>query len=165
MEPTVCRPMGGERWTLVMRKDFAQPAERIWEMLTCPAQLARWSPIVPYRVLDTVGAASCVEHPGDASRDAEVLDADTPRRLVHRWGSDVLMWSLAPEGEGCRLELRQIIGSPEHLSLYAAGWHVCFGPLSIAAGGGSCERVVGDRAWAYGFQRILDGYRASLAKD
>lgn len=34
-----------------MRREFPQSPERLWQMLTDPARLARWSPVVPDRAL------------------------------------------------------------------------------------------------------------------
>ena len=54
----------------------ASPAE-VWAHLTDPALLARWSPIVPDRPLDSVGAAESRENPGDDPVDVErVVGAD-----------------------------------------------------------------------------------------
>ncbi|QZY52375.1 SRPBCC domain-containing protein [Leucobacter tenebrionis] len=153
----------GAEWTLVMRRAFPHTPEELWRMLTEPDRLARWSPVVPDRVLDSPGPATCREHPHDTPIDAEVLIADTPRKLVHRWGPELLSWTIthAPAG-GAVLELRQTLADHGRASLYAAGWRVCLGRLAAEEDGTDRERVVGDRAWAYGCRELIEHYDATL---
>ncbi len=150
-------------WTLVMRRAFPHPPEKLWRMITEPELLARWSPIVASRRLDTPGPATCRENPGDAPLDAEVLIADAPRKLVHRWGADVVAWTITHGAAGSILELRQTLSDHSHVSMNAAGWQVCLGRLGAEEDGVDHERVVGQRAWAYGCQELIDHYRATLA--
>ncbi len=149
------------RWTLVLRREFPQGPERLWSMLTDPARLARWSPIVPDRPLTSTGPATCRENQGDEPVDAEVLVVDSPRHLVHRWGPYVLSWTITAADGGSLLELRQSLAS-SHEAVLAAGWQVCFGRLAIDREGTELERVVGRRALAYGWQELHDKYAAEF---
>ncbi|WP_454295013.1 SRPBCC domain-containing protein [Salana multivorans] len=152
----------GPEWTLVMRRTFPHAPERVWRMLTQPTLLARWSPVVPDRPLDEPGPATCRENPGDEAINAEVLIADPPRKLVHRWGPEVLEWTITADAEGSRLELRQALGDPGPASRYAAGWRVCLGRLAAEQEGVERERVVGERAWAYGCRELIEHYQRTL---
>ena len=151
-----------ERWTIVMRRHFSQSPEKLWAMLTEPARLARWSPIVPDRPLTEPGPASCQENPGDDPTDAEVLVVDAPRQLVHRWGSDMLSWTLTPVDEGTLLELRQTTAEGEAVSMFAAGWQICLGRLA-ADDAIERERPTGRRAMAYGWEKLRDQYERKFS--
>ena len=148
-----------DRWTLVMRRRVSRSPLQLWATLTQPAELARWSPIVPDRPLTGPGPAGCRENPGDDPIDAEVLVVDVPRQLVHRWGSDLLRWTLTPDGgDATVLELRQTVGETTPAVMVAAGWQVCLGRLA-AEDGTDRERPTGQRAMAYGWQDLHDEYR------
>lgn len=149
-------------WTLIMRRPFPHPPEKLWQMITEPERLARWSPVVPDRPLDEPGPATCREHPHDDPLDAEVLIADAPRKLVHRWGPEILAWTITRTENGATLELRQTLSDHTRASLNAAGWQVCLGRLAADQDGIERERVVGDRALDYGCQELIERYQATL---
>ncbi len=150
------------RWVLRLSRDLRHAPERVWRMLTEPDQLARWSPVVPDRALTSRGPATASENPGDAPVDAEVLVADEPRELVHRWGSSLLRWTLTPTGSGTTLELHQTFDDRSYAASYAAGWRVCLATLAATDDERPVERVVGDRALDYGWQRLHDTYDEAL---
>lgn len=153
----------GARWTLVLRRRFRHDPERLWRMLTDPDRQARWSPVVTDRPLTEPGPATSRENPGDEPRDAEVLVADAPRLLVHRWGRDLLRWTIAPTQDGTLLELRQTFDDRAWGAALAAGWQVCLGALAATDDGIERERPVGQRAMAYGWQELHDRYEPDLA--
>ncbi|MFT4296757.1 MAG: SRPBCC domain-containing protein [Micropruina sp.] len=152
-----------DQWTIVMRRRFPHAPQKLWAMLTEPARLARWSPIVPDRPLTEPGPASCRENSGDDPIDAEVLVVDAPRQLVHRWGPDLLRWTLTPDGEGTALELRQATGGHGAAVMLVAGWQVCLGRLA-AEDGADRERPTGQRAMAYGWEELRDKYRDQFSE-
>ncbi|MFG1922967.1 SRPBCC domain-containing protein [Cryptosporangium sp. NPDC048952] len=147
------------RWTLVLRRAFRHDAKRLWEMLVDPARLRKWSPIVPDRPLTSVGPATCRENPDDAPNDAEVLLVDPPHVLVHRWGTDLMRWTVTPSDDGCVLELRQTFDDRSMAPAYAAGWQVCLGRLA-AEDDTDRERVTGPRALDYGWPDLRDSYES-----
>lgn len=153
-----------DQWALVMRRRFPSRPETLWEMLTDPAKLARWSPIVADRPMTEPGSADCRENPGDEPVDAEVLIATAPRRLVHRWGADLLYWTLTPDRDGTVLELRQTTGAREAASMLAAGWQVCLARLA-AEDGTNRERPTGQRAMVYGWQQLHNHHQARFAAE
>jgi uncharacterized protein YndB with AHSA1/START domain len=150
------------RWVLTMTRGLRHPPDRVWPLLTEPAQLARWSPVVPDRALISVGAATARETPDQPAVDAEVLVCDPPRELVHRWGPHLLRWSLALAPGGCRLTLEHTFDERGDVGIYAAGWHLCLAVLVTALEGHPVERVVGARADAYGWQGLRDRYDRAL---
>jgi len=150
-------------WTLVMRRPLRHSPEQVWRMLTEPDRLARWSPIVPDRSLAEVGPASCRENPGDEPIDAEVLVADAPSLLVHRWGTALMRWTVTAVEEGTVLELRQTCDDRTVASSSAAGWRTCFGTLAATFDGVERERVIGPRALDYGWQALHERYEREFA--
>jgi uncharacterized protein YndB with AHSA1/START domain len=147
-------------WTPVMRRTFPHDVHRLWEMLTEPELLAQWSPVVPDRVLDSVGPATCRENPGYEPVDAEVLIADAPRKLVHRWGTEVLSWTVFRTEDGSELELRQTLSDHLQTYLLAAGWQVCMARLAVPDDGMDHECATGQRALAYGWEALAEHYRS-----
>jgi uncharacterized protein YndB with AHSA1/START domain len=152
----------GGRWVLTMTRDLRQPPELVWPMLTEPAQLSRWSPVVPDRPLASAGPAVSHETPGQPGVDVTVLACDPPRELVHRWGDHLLRWALTPVPGGSRLTLEQTFGAPDDAAMYAAGWHLCLAVLEVLDAGHDVSRVVGERARDYGWAELRDRYQAVL---
>jgi uncharacterized protein YndB with AHSA1/START domain len=151
------------RWELVMRRRFTHSPQRLWEMLTDPFELARWSPIVPDRPLTTNGPATSRENIGDEAVSAEVLVADEPHELVHRWRGDTLRWIITPLNDGAQLELQHRFDDQESAPLFAAGWRVCLGRLA-AEDGTERERATGQRALAYDWAVLREQYESDFAE-
>ncbi|HEX5543305.1 MAG TPA: SRPBCC domain-containing protein [Micromonospora sp.] len=93
-DATIAATDGG--WTLIMSREFAHPASRVWEMITPPELLQQWSPVVPDRLLTSTGPATAREDPTSAPVDVEVLASEAPQLLVHRWGPHTLRWTVMP---------------------------------------------------------------------
>lgn len=150
------------RWVLTMRRVLPHPVERVWPMLVEPARLARWSPVVPDRALDSVGPATTRQSPDEAAVDADVLLSDRPRELVHRWGDHVLRWTLEPADGGTRLTLEHTFDTRGDRGSFGAGWHLCLAVLTGVLAGRDVERVVGARAFDHGFAALRDRYEAAM---
>ncbi|MCA9833965.1 MAG: SRPBCC domain-containing protein [Thermomicrobiales bacterium] len=148
----------GDHGTLLMKRHFQQSPARLWHMITEPDELVRWSPVVPNRPLTSPGAAMCHESPEQKWIDAEVLLANEPYELVHRWGQDILRWTITPSESGSTLELRHTFADRSAASMFAAGWQVCLGTLAATHDNADRERVVGQRALAYGWSELNDHY-------
>ena len=145
-------------YTLTMERQLDHPVDRVWAMLTDPAQLERWSPIVPDRALDSTGPASSRENPDDESVDVEVLEVSAPTLLVHRWGPHRLTWRLTEEGDGTRLRLEHWFAERAEAPRFGAGWHVCFGGLTAALAHQEVGRAVGPLALDYGWEQLHTRY-------
>ncbi|MFT0846621.1 hypothetical protein VR010_02565 [Actinomycetaceae bacterium L2_0104] len=182
----------GDESVLIMRRRLVHDPRLLWKLISEPELLACWSPIVPSRPLTRVGPATCSENPGAQAVDAEVLVAEEPHKLVHRWGPELLVWTIrsasaaapilekplaaqtptpsqtptpAPEDpapEGSVLELRQVLSDAGGAAPNAAGWQIVFARLA-AEDGSARERVVGERALAYDFHELLGRHSASFA--
>ncbi|MEV7229521.1 SRPBCC family protein [Polymorphospora sp. NPDC051019] len=150
------------RWVLTMTRALPHPVDRVWPKLTEPDQLRTWSPVGPDRPLDSVGPATSRETPQDDPEDAEVLVCDPPRELVHRWGSHLLRWTLAPTPDGSLLTLEHTFDEHPGRGMYAAGWHVALAVLATVFDGHEVDRVVGEAAREYGWSTLRQRYDESL---
>ncbi|MGO1543592.1 MAG: SRPBCC domain-containing protein [Gulosibacter sp.] len=151
--------------TLTMRREFSHSAGFLWQMLTESELLNRWSPIVPDRAFDSLGPSTSRESPDTDPFDTEVLVVDRPRKLAHRWGEETIQWTIFEGPEGASLEMRQTLLDRSFASLAASGWRVCFGRLAAEEDGVERERVVGERALAYGFDELNEQYAAQFGYD
>jgi uncharacterized protein YndB with AHSA1/START domain len=151
------------RWVLTMQRRLRHSPDRVWPMLTVPEQLARWSPFVPDRTLDSTGPATARENPDDPPREAEVLVLDAPRELVHRYGDDLLRWTLVADGDGTLLTLHHTLDGSQPAPAIASGWHICFGTLAALEVDERVTRVVGSDAMDYGWAKLRDAYDALWA--
>lgn len=135
----------------------ATPAE-VWPMLVDPSRTVEWSPVVPDRVLDSVGLATSQEVDGSPAVDATVTESREPWFLEHRWGPDTLTWQLAPSGAGTQLhlghELRDVAQAPD----MAAGWHLCLDVLRRRLAGEDVPRCVGQAALENGWSSLRADY-------
>ena len=150
------------RWTLTLQRRLRHDPARVWRMLTVPEELARWSSFVPDRTLDTVGPATARENPDDEPVAADVLVLDPPRELVHRWGDDLLRWTLAADDGGTLLTLRHTFDDRPWAGSFAAGWHIVLATLAALEGSDEAPRVVGQDAMEYGWERLRDEYDGLL---
>ena len=146
------------------------PASRVWDHLTQPELLARWSPIVPDRPLTEVGPAQSHESPDAPAAEARVIEIEPGTVLRHAWGMGEVLWELtestlhtgAEAAEGptgpTHLALTQTFAQQELVPMTAAGWHVCFTVLSLVLDGQDVERVVGEDAMDVGWDALRDAY-------
>ncbi len=82
---------------------IAAPVEAVWKAITEPDLLARWW--VPGDVAPTVGHTFTLDMPGWGDVPCEVLEVETPTRLVYSFADWTLEWRVVPEGTGTRLLL------------------------------------------------------------
>lgn len=135
----------------------------LFRYVSDPELLRTWSPIVPNRALTSTGPATCQESPGMPRMDAEVLSVCPDHELRHRWGWDVLTWSIQEGSDATRLTLDSALSTPDLAPMNAAGWHVCFAVLESILAGAPHERIVGMDAMNFGWSKLRSEYMASLA--
>lgn len=140
--------------SLVMEVDLAGTAAQLWEALTDPAQLARWSPVVPDRALTSPGPALSRENPEEDPVTADVLAIAGEHALTHRWGESTLGW-MVDEGQ---LDLQVTLPDPQQAQYFAAGWHVCLAVLDARLEGLDQERIVGMDALEHGWEELRARY-------
>lgn len=149
---------------VALSRDLACGPQQAWDFLTTPEGLAAWSPCVPNRNLGRTGPATLRENADDDPVDGTVEAAQAPSHLVHHWGPERLQWQLTPIAQGTRLDLIMDCTSEEMAAACGAGWHVCLAVLEVLASGQRADRVVGNDAFAYGWQEMNASYAAELGQ-
>lgn len=110
---------------------YDHPVERVWKAVTDPAEMRHWfpSPEIAYepRVGGTITLAGdpYADEPGTGT----VLVWDPPHRFGFDWGEDQLFLTLSESGDGCRLELLDVLAADGAAARNAAGWEVCLEEL------------------------------------
>lgn len=118
---------------------LARPVEKVWAALTVPERLADW--LAQARIDLRVGGAFELYWPSHDYRMAGVItELAPPRLLAWTWPSpehpaSVVRWELQPDGDGCRLTLRQGGLRAPPLRDVAAGWHTHLEGLAGAIDG------------------------------
>ncbi len=160
---------GAEGWTLVFTRDLPQPPQRVWHVLTDPGQLRAWSPYTADRDLARVGEANLTMLDGMTSENipTTITRADAPRLLEYTWqldqlGRSLLRWELEPIPGGTRLTLRQTIRDADWIPKVAAGWHLCLLVAERLLEGHPIKPIIGEAAYAFGWQALHDAYAARL---
>ncbi len=74
-----------------------------------------------------------------------------------------MRWTLEPDGSGSLLTLQHGFAERPDASMFAAGWHICFGTLAALEQDDTVRRVVGEAASAYGWEKLRDAYDEQLA--
>ena len=68
------------------------------------------------------------DHPGPAF-EGELVVFDPPHALEFWWGTDLLRFTIRPEGDGCVLELSDTFDELGKAARDASGWHACLDDL------------------------------------
>ena len=139
----------GGRWQLRFARKLAHPQDKVWRALTEPQHRDAWFPQrieadgdwVPGAHLEFVGDAV-----PEASFDGELLVYDPPRTLEMRWGTDLLRFELAPDGDGTVLTLVNILTDLGTAARTAAGWHTCLDILAYTLPG-QAPPWTGEQRW------------------
>ena len=141
----------GEKWTLILVREFRHPPEKVWEAITDPAHLREWAPYDADRSLASTGPAklTTVGAPTPMVSETTVTRADRPKLLEFNWGGQEIRWELEPFGGGTRLMLWHNIDR-RFISMGAAGWHICLDVLDHLLGGTPLGRMVGGDAIRFG---------------
>jgi uncharacterized protein YndB with AHSA1/START domain len=148
----------GDKWTLVLVREFKQPPEKVWQALTDPAQLVEWAPFEADRSLSAVGTVNLTWVVAPAASQANVTRADAPTTLEYTIDGNATRWQLEPMGAGTRLTLWHIIDR-NYISMGAAGWHIAFDVLDRLLNGAPIARIVGGEAMKFeGWQRLNKEY-------
>ena len=151
----------GDKWTLVVVRDFGQPPAKVWQALTDPAHLREWSPFDADGSLGSAGRVklTTVGAPAAPVAESTVTRADAPKLLEYDWGGSGLRWELVPLSGGTRLTLQHGGIDRGFLSWGAAGWHICFDVLERFLAGEPIGRMVGPETMKFeGWQRLNAEY-------
>lgn len=112
------------RPVLRFERVLAHPPERVWRVVTEPAELAHWFPAAV--AID--GREMTFSFP-DQVTTGEVLESDPPRVFAFRWHTDVLRFELLPHERGCLLVFTHVLGDEHGAARNAAGWDTCLAGL------------------------------------
>jgi uncharacterized protein YndB with AHSA1/START domain len=138
---------------------YPHDVDRVWRAVTDPAELKHWFPSPEVRYEARVGGS--IELSGDPyapeSKTTKVLAFEPPHRFGFEWGEDELDFTLTATGDGCRLELLNILAGSGEAARNAAGWEVCLEELrKTIYGTPGSESNSSSLEW----QPLLDGYLA-----
>jgi Activator of Hsp90 ATPase homolog 1-like protein len=150
----------GEKWTLILVREFRHPPAKVWQALTEPAQLREWAPFDADRNLGDVGPvklATVGAQPPQVS-ETSVKRAEASRLLEYSWGGNDIRWELELLCSGTRLTLWHKIDRG-FVSMGAAGWHICFDVLDRFLAGKPIGRIVAGEAMKFGWQRLRQAVR------
>jgi uncharacterized protein YndB with AHSA1/START domain len=123
------------------------PPAKVWRALTEPEHLAHWFPDTIVVEEWTPGAPLRFGHEAGSggSFDGEVLTVDEERALEFRWGTDILRFELAPDGDGTLLTLVDSFDELGKAARDAAGWHVCLDQLEHHLAGDGPDASMSDQ--------------------
>lgn len=114
------------------RREYAQPAERLWAAITEPDELERW---FPSKVRMQPEAGGTIEFYGDpnlpdSGQTGIILVYEPPKRLAYTWGASELHFALEARNDGgCVLTLTDVLEARDAAARNAAGWTVCLAEL------------------------------------
>jgi uncharacterized protein YndB with AHSA1/START domain len=144
------------------RREFAQPAERVWDAITTPDDLAHWFPS-KVRIEPRVGGT--IEFYGDpnmpeASSSGTILVFEPPTRLAYTWHVTELHFTLEATGDGgCVLTLINVLESRDEAARNAAGWTMCLAELGKHVAGQRADGPHSDTAQTW--RQLYDEYVAA----
>jgi uncharacterized protein YndB with AHSA1/START domain len=151
----------GDKWTLVLVREFRHSPEKVWEAITDPAHLREWAPFDADKSLGTVGSTvklTTVGAPSPHVTETTVTRADAPRALEYKWGNFNMRWELQALGGGTRLTLWTNIARP-FIAMGAASWQIGFDVLDHLLSGTPIGRITGPDAMKFsGWQRLNAEY-------
>lgn len=158
----------GEKWTLVLVREFRHSPDKVWNALTDPAQLREWAPFDADANLAAAGRTvklTTVGAPAPMVAETTVKRAEPNKLLEFDWGGQEIRWQLEPKaGGGTRLTLWHNINR-NFIAMGAAGWHVCFDVMDKRLAGEPAGRTVGPAAMKSGdWQQLYAEYTKQFAE-
>ena len=153
------------RWTLRLQRTFPHDRHTVWQAITDPDALARWTPVRPDRALTSTGPVRLTAVDGSNEiHDSQVLTVTAPESLTYLWGDDQLRFSLFEEAGGTLLTLAHTMDDHNAAASTAAGWHLCLGALELLLDGKEVPSVVGKQAMQFGWEELEREYRAMFER-
>jgi uncharacterized protein YndB with AHSA1/START domain len=135
--------MNSETRSVVMEKEFAHPAEKVWRALTEGDLIAQWlmendfQPVVGRRFQFRTTPMG----PWDGVIHSEVLVAEPYERLAYRWDTlgleSVVVWTLTATAAGTLVRMEQTGFRADQEAAYKGatyGWKNFFGKLEQVVG-------------------------------
>ena len=118
-------------------REYDHPADRVFALLTDPAELAHWFPARVSTTAWTPGAAITYSFGTDGDGgDGEVLAHEPPHRVGFSWDGEHLWFDVETLRDGrTRLTFTHVMGERDAASRNAAGWDFCLDALDGALAG------------------------------
>lgn len=141
----------GDDWEIRFERRLRHSPERVWAAITGPGEMSRWfdETFMPDPL--KVGATIRFVHTyvGMESH-GEITALDPPRLIEWLWiggfgPASRMRWEIEPEGDGCRLVMRQQVADPPVTARSMAGWHKCLDRMQAILDGG--EEKPDFQAW------------------
>jgi uncharacterized protein YndB with AHSA1/START domain len=113
------------------RREFTQPAGRVWDAITKPDDLAHWFPFKVRMEPKVGGAIEFYDDPKqpDFHSSGTILIYQPPTQLAYSWQASELHFMIETTGDGCVLTLTEVLEARDTAARNAAGWEVCLGEL------------------------------------
>ncbi|MFX3619325.1 MAG: SRPBCC family protein [Sporolactobacillus sp.] len=113
------------------RRQFKQPIETVWAVLTQNDQLQMWMPNLQVEDLRSGGTIKFNMNNGTGSAfDIKIRKCRENSILDYEWGNGWIRFELYPNTSGCLLVVKELINTMnEHTSKDLAGWHICLDML------------------------------------
>ncbi|MFI1466571.1 SRPBCC family protein [Streptomyces wuyuanensis] len=128
------------------QRSYPHSAERVWSAVSEPDGLAHWFPSRVRLEPHEGGRIEFSDDPNLPATTGTVLFFEPPHRLAFTWGDDEIHLEVAPEGEGCRLTLTNVLSARDTAARNAAGWSVCLTELDRSLEGAAGSGPHGESA-------------------
>ncbi len=157
----------GQRYGLRVERHLDHAPEKVWSVLTERDLLMQWFPWdvegewtegVALRFIFLHGEG---EGLSEEELSGEVFSVDPPRLLEFRWGTHLLRYDLAPDGNGCRFRLSEAFDDPSLGARNAAGWEMCVENLDMLLEGGALVEFAVE-VWRTKFKRYVEKFEAAV---
>lgn len=119
----------GDTVTIVFRRRYARPIEKVWAALTVPERLNDWFAEVTSGRMEAGGAVQLYFLGADYRSLARVETYDPPRAIAWTWSeldgsrASLVRFDLEPDGDGTRLTLTHSDLAVGEAKGVPAGWH------------------------------------------
>jgi uncharacterized protein YndB with AHSA1/START domain len=139
------------RPTVRFERIYDLPIDRVWALVSEPAELAHWFPFPQVRIDLVMGGEA--EFTGDPNAPGAVVSGrvtavDPPHLLAFDWGGDELRFELTRlDAARTRLVFTDLLEARDAAARNAAGWELCLRALSARGAGEPVPARGGRQAW------------------
>jgi len=156
----------GEGVVLAFERRMERSIDKIWAVLTVPERIADWMGEAEID-LRVGGRFNLRWHDDKGAMTGVITALDPPRLFEHTWEENIgapvsrVRWTLAPDGDGCRVRLAHIFTSVEgkHLIGFAGGWEDFLDIIPIVADG------IANHGDMDNTRRLMRGYAEKFGVD
>jgi uncharacterized protein YndB with AHSA1/START domain len=113
------------RPTVRVERRYPHSIDTVWRAVSTAEHLGAWFPSPVEIDLRPGGAMRFAAFDGTAAAAGTVEALAPPHRLAFTWGTDRLVFELAPDGDGTRLTLLHSFDDRAGAASFATGWEMC----------------------------------------